>query len=195
MFWRCSLSDSSSSRIESNTVNVGGYQLTWLERMIVVAAIIAMAETIKVAEPGVNNITEVLLMGAVAVVQIVLFALAAAKVPGLEIFANTEFLLLTIINVAQTVVAFQINAGTLHANDCLPTRRGDLFTSPRLPQGVRAHRYRRTDSGTRRRTRPENHTPEGQVDAAMPFGFRAGSPSREEARERAFGERPGMTRG
>jgi hypothetical protein len=52
-------------------------------------------------------------MGAVAVVQIVLFALAAAKVPGLEIFGNTEFLLLTIINVAQTVVAFQINAATL----------------------------------------------------------------------------------
>jgi hypothetical protein len=93
--------------------NIGGYQLAWVEVLIVVAAIIAMAETIKVAEPGVNNITEVLLMGAVAVVQIVLFALAAAKVPGLEIFANTEFLLLTIINVAQTVVAFQINAATL----------------------------------------------------------------------------------
>ena len=93
--------------------NVGGYQLAWVEVLIVAAAIIAMAETIKVAEPGVNNITEVLLMGAVAVVQIVLFALAAAKVPGLEIFANTEFLLLTIINVAQTVVAFQINAATL----------------------------------------------------------------------------------
>jgi hypothetical protein len=93
--------------------NVGGYQLAWVEVLIVVAAIIAMVETIKVAEPGVNNITEVLLMGAVAVVQIVLFALAAAKVPGLEIFNNTEFLLLTIINVAQTVVAFQINAATL----------------------------------------------------------------------------------
>ena len=93
--------------------DIGGYKLAWVEVLIVVAAIIAMAETIKVAEPGVNNITEVLLMGAVAVVQIVLFALAAAKVPGLEIFANTEFLLLTIINVAQTVVAFQINAATL----------------------------------------------------------------------------------
>jgi hypothetical protein len=93
--------------------NVGGYELAWVEVLIVAAAIIAMAETIKVAEPGINNITEVLLMGAVAVVQIVLFALAAAKVPGLEIFNNTEFLLLTIINVAQTVVAFQINAATL----------------------------------------------------------------------------------
>ena len=93
--------------------DVGGYRLAWVEVLIVAAAIIAMAEQIKVAEPGVNNITEVLLMGAVAVVQIVLFALAAAKVPGLEMFGNTEFLLLTIINVAQTVVAFQINAATL----------------------------------------------------------------------------------
>jgi hypothetical protein len=93
--------------------DVGGYRLAWVEVLIVAAAIIAMAEQIKVAEPGVNNITEVLLMGAVAVVQIVLFALAAAKVPGLAIFGNTEFLLLTIINVAQTVVAFQINAATL----------------------------------------------------------------------------------
>ncbi|MEX2128045.1 MAG: hypothetical protein WD871_07350 [Xanthobacteraceae bacterium] len=93
--------------------DIGGYRLAWVEVLIVAAAIIAMAEQIKVAEPGINNITEVLLMGAVAVVQIVLFALAAAKVPGLEIFGNTEFLLLTIINVAQTVVAFQINAATL----------------------------------------------------------------------------------
>jgi hypothetical protein len=93
--------------------DVAGYRLAWVEVLIVAAAIVAMAETIKVAEPGVNNITEVLLMGVVAVVQIVLFALAAAKVPGLAIFANTEFLLLTIINVAQTVVAFQINAATL----------------------------------------------------------------------------------
>ena len=40
-------------------------------------------------------------------------ALAAAKVPGLSIFNNTEFLSLTIINIAQTAVAFQINAATL----------------------------------------------------------------------------------
>jgi hypothetical protein len=93
--------------------DLGGYRLAWVEVLFVAAAIIAMAEQIKVAQPGVNNIVEVLLMGAVAVVQIVLFALAAAKVPGLGIFGNTEFLLLSIINVAQTAVAFQINAATL----------------------------------------------------------------------------------
>ena len=91
----------------------GGYQLAWVEVLMVAAAIVAMMEQIKVSDPGVNNITEVLLMGAIAVIQIVLFALAAAKVPGLEMFNNMQFLLLTVINVAQTVVAFQINAATL----------------------------------------------------------------------------------
>jgi hypothetical protein len=52
-------------------------------------------------------------MGAIAIIQVVLFALAAAKVQSLAIFDNTEFLLLTIINVAQTAVAYQINAATL----------------------------------------------------------------------------------
>jgi hypothetical protein len=80
---------------------------------MVAAAIVAMAEQMKVSDPGVNNIYEVLLMGAIAVLQIVLFALAAAGVQSLAMFNNTEFLLLTVINVAQTVVAFQINAATL----------------------------------------------------------------------------------
>ena len=93
--------------------NIGGYRLAWVEVLLVAAAIMAMAEQIKVAIPGVNNTTEVLLMGAIAIIQIVLFALAAAKVQGLGMFDNTEFLLLTIINVAQTAVAYQINAATL----------------------------------------------------------------------------------
>jgi hypothetical protein len=90
-----------------------GYRLAWVEVLLVAAAVMAMAEQIKVAQPGVNNTSEVLAMGVIAVVQIVLFALAAAKVPGLAIFNNTEFLSLTIINIAQTAVAFQINAATL----------------------------------------------------------------------------------
>jgi hypothetical protein len=52
-------------------------------------------------------------MGAIAIVQVVLFALAAAGVRQLWMFANTEFLLLTVINLAQTAVAYQINAATL----------------------------------------------------------------------------------
>ncbi len=42
--------------------------------------------------PAVNNTTEVLLMGAIAIIQVVLFALAAAKVQSLAMFDNTEFL-------------------------------------------------------------------------------------------------------
>ena len=93
--------------------NIGRYQLAWVEVLLVAAAIMAMAEQIKVATPGINNTTEVLLMGAIAIIQVVLFALAAAKVQGLGMFDNTEFLLLTLINVAQTAVAYQINAATL----------------------------------------------------------------------------------
>lgn len=93
--------------------DLGGYRLAWVEVLMVAAAITAMAEQIKVAKPGVNNTFEVLLMGAVAIVQLVLFVLAAAKVRWLWMFDNTEFLLLTLINMAQTAVAYQINAATL----------------------------------------------------------------------------------
>src|SRR5436190_9551999 len=93
--------------------NIGGYRLAWVEVLLVAAAIMAMAEQIKVATPGVNNTTEVLLMGLMAIVQVVLFALAAANVPGLGLFDNTEFGLLTVINLAQTAVAYQINSATL----------------------------------------------------------------------------------
>jgi len=91
----------------------GGYRLAWVEVLLVAAAIMAMAEQIKVATPGVNNTTEVLFMEAIAIIQVVLFALAAAKVQSLAIFDTTEFLLLTIINMAQTAVAYQINSATL----------------------------------------------------------------------------------
>ena len=93
--------------------NIFGYKLSWVEVLITAAAIMAMAEQIKVAKPGINNTAEVLLMGLIAIVQIVLFALGAAQVPALAMFNNTEFLLLTLINVAQTAVAYQINSATL----------------------------------------------------------------------------------
>jgi hypothetical protein len=93
--------------------DVFGYRLSWVEVLMTAAAIMAMAEQIKVAKPGVNNTTEVLLMGLIAIVQLLLFALGAAKVSGLSMFNNTEFLLLTAINLAQTAVAYQINSATL----------------------------------------------------------------------------------
>jgi hypothetical protein len=93
--------------------DIWGYKLAWVEVLLLAASIVAMAEQIKVAKPGINNTTEVLFMGAIAIIQILLFALSAAKVPSLSIFNNTEFLLLTLINLAQTAVAYQINAATL----------------------------------------------------------------------------------
>ena len=93
--------------------DVLGYKLAWVEVLMLAAAIMAMAEQIKVAKPGINNTPEVLLMGLIAIAQVVLFALGAAKVPALAMFDNTEFLLLTLINLAQTAVAYQINSATL----------------------------------------------------------------------------------
>ena len=93
--------------------NILEYRISWVEILLLAAAIVAMAEQIKVAKPGINNITEVLLMGAIAIIQLLLFALGAAKVEALSIFDNTEFLILTVINLAQTAVAYQINAATL----------------------------------------------------------------------------------
>ena len=90
-----------------------GYRLSWVEVLLAAAAIVAMAEQVQVAKPGMNNTKEVLLMGAIAIIQILLFALGAAKVQGLAMFNNTEFFLLTLINLAQTAVAYQINSVTL----------------------------------------------------------------------------------
>lgn len=92
---------------------VGSYALAWVEVLMVTAAVMAMFEQLKVSRPGENNIGEVLMIGLVAVVQIVLFTLGAAGVGWASMFGNTEFLLLTVINTGQTVVAFQINAATL----------------------------------------------------------------------------------
>ena len=90
-----------------------GYKISWVEILLLGAAIVAMAEQVKVASPGVNNTTEVLLMGAIAIIQLLVFTLAAAKVQALSMFDTTEFLILTLINLAQTAVAYQINSATL----------------------------------------------------------------------------------
>jgi hypothetical protein len=52
-------------------------------------------------------------MAAVAALQVLLFALAAAGVRGLAMFDNTEFVLLTLISMMQAVIAILINARTL----------------------------------------------------------------------------------
>ena len=52
-------------------------------------------------------------MAAIAGVQVLLFALAAADVRPLGIFNNTEFLILTVISMTQAIIAILINARTL----------------------------------------------------------------------------------
>jgi hypothetical protein len=94
-------------------VHLGEYHLSWVEVLLVGAAMMAMAEQLRVSHPGVDNTIEAILMGAVAGVQVLLFALGAAGVTPLAIFNNTEFLMLTLISMTQAVVAILINARTL----------------------------------------------------------------------------------
>jgi hypothetical protein len=94
-------------------LQVGEYQLTWVEVLLVGAAMVAMAEQLRVSHPGIDNTIEAILMAGVAAIQVLLFALGAAGVRPLAIFNNTEFLLLTAISMTQAVVAILINARTL----------------------------------------------------------------------------------
>lgn len=89
------------------------YQISWVEVLMVGAAMMAMAEQLRVSHPGIDNTIEAILMVAIAGIQVLLFALAAAGVRGLEIFNRTEFLMLTVISMTQAVVAIMINARTL----------------------------------------------------------------------------------
>jgi hypothetical protein len=91
----------------------GEYHLSWVEVLMVGAAMMAMAEQLRVSTPGVDNTIDALLMGAMAGVQVLLFALAAAGVAPLAMFNNTEFLMLTLISLTQAIVAVLINARTL----------------------------------------------------------------------------------
>ena len=91
----------------------GEYHLSWVEVLMVGAAMMAMAEQLRVSSPGVDNTIEALLMGAIAGVQVLLFALGSAGVKPLAIFNNTEFLMLTLISLTQAIVSVLINARTL----------------------------------------------------------------------------------
>ena len=89
------------------------YRVSWVEVLMVGAAMTAMAEQLRVSHPGIDNTIEAILMAAIAGVQVLLLALGAAGVRALAIFNNTEFLSLTLISMTQAVVAILINARTL----------------------------------------------------------------------------------
>ena len=91
----------------------GSYHLSWVEVLLVAAAMVAIADQMKVSHPGIDNTFEALTMIAMAVIQVVLFVLGAAGVQGFGMFNNTEFLMLTIISATQAVIAVLINARTL----------------------------------------------------------------------------------
>jgi hypothetical protein len=91
----------------------GEYHLSWVEVLMVGAAMMAMVEQLRVSTPGVDNTIEALLIGAIAGVQVLLFALGTAGVKSLAIFNNTEFLMLSLISLTQAIVAALINARTL----------------------------------------------------------------------------------
>jgi hypothetical protein len=91
----------------------GEYHLSWVEVLMVGAGMMAMAEQLRVSHPGIDNTIEAILMAAIAGVQVLFFALGAAGVKNLEIFNNTEFLMLTLISTTQAIVAILINARTL----------------------------------------------------------------------------------
>jgi hypothetical protein len=92
---------------------VADYQISWVEVLLVLAAMVAMAEQLRVSHPGIDNTVEAILMAGIAGVQVLLFALSAAGVASLQIFNRTEFLMLTLISLTQAIVAIMINARTL----------------------------------------------------------------------------------
>jgi hypothetical protein len=93
-------------------IEIGPFKLSWVEIILLLSAVIASAEILKVSEPGVDNTGEVIAMGLVAVIQ---FGLVIASLydQKFAIFKTTESLMMLIINGVQTYVAFRINSRSL----------------------------------------------------------------------------------
>jgi hypothetical protein len=93
-------------------IEVGPFKLSWVEIILLLSAVIASAEILKVSEPGVDNTGEVIAMGLVAVIQFGLI-IASLYDQKFVIFKTTESLMMLIINGVQTYVAFRINSRSL----------------------------------------------------------------------------------
>lgn len=91
----------------------GAYDLSWVEVLLVTAAMVGMSEQMKVSHPGIDNTMEAIAMGGLAGVHVLLFALGAFGVTAFAMFNRTEFLMLTVINMTGAVFALLINARTL----------------------------------------------------------------------------------
>jgi len=91
---------------------LGVFKLTWVETLLVCAAMMAMFELLRVSKPGINNTIEAGAMVLMAALQAILMALSVNN-EQLAMFQNTEFLMLTLISSAQAATALMINARTL----------------------------------------------------------------------------------
>ena len=94
-------------------IHWGLYELSWVEVLLIFAAMIGMSEQMKVSHPGMDNTMEAIVMAAFAGLQVLLLALGAFGVPAFAIFNRTEFLMLTAISMTAAVIALLINARTL----------------------------------------------------------------------------------
>ena len=94
-------------------IALGAYKLSWVEILLIIAAVFSLLEQMKVSHPGIDNTWEALTMVGMGVLQLVLWVLGAAKVGVFTIFSTTEFLELTFISLAAAIVAVLINARTL----------------------------------------------------------------------------------
>lgn len=95
------------------TVGNGTWAISWGEVFLILAAVLALAEQMKVSHPGIDNTAEALAQVAMGVVQLVLFVLGVAGVVGFGWFNDASFLIQTLISLSASIVAIMINARTL----------------------------------------------------------------------------------
>jgi hypothetical protein len=89
------------------------WAISWGEILLIFAAVLALAEQMKVSHPGIDNTTEALTMIGMGVLQLVLFVLGVAGVAGFKWFNDSGFLIQTVISLSAAIVAVMINARTL----------------------------------------------------------------------------------
>ena len=93
-------------------LTLGPFKFSWIEALLTIAAVLSCFEILKVSQPGIDNSGEVLLIGGVAVIQLVLIALSFYE-PRLHIFKSTESISLALINIVQATVAYHVNSRSL----------------------------------------------------------------------------------
>jgi len=93
--------------------NNPSWAISWGEVLLIFAAVLALAEQMKVSHPGIDNTMEALTMVGMGVIQLVLFVLGVAGVAGFKWFDDSGFLVQTAISLAAAIVAVMINARTL----------------------------------------------------------------------------------